>query len=245
LGYNKISMNRKIIFLTAVLAIAIFIVWFLMQNDPKNSNTTLKSSTAEISYVAIGDSYTTGLGVLEKDRWQNVLTENLKKEDIDIELTVNPSVSGYTVRDAINYELPVVKQINPDFVTVFIGTNDNFARRDVALFEKDLKELLDELQVELPNPQNIVLITIPDYSKSPAVAGYNSENISKSIENYNEVIKEEAEIRGLKIADIFPVSQTMTDMNDYTADGLHPSAQGYLRWEKVIFPVVLDLLKKN
>jgi lysophospholipase L1-like esterase len=27
-------------------------------------------------------------------------------------------------------------------------------------------------------------------------------------------------------------------------DGLHPSAKAYVEWEKIIFPVVLELLKK-
>jgi hypothetical protein len=28
-------------------------------------------------------------------------------------------------------------------------------------------------------------------------------------------------------------------------DGLHPSAKEYTEWEKIIFPIALDLLKKS
>jgi len=59
----------------------------------------------------------------------------------------------------------------------------------------------------------------------------------------NEIIKEEGEKRDLAIIDIFPISQTMTSDADYISDGLHPSACGYAKWKKIIFPVIFNLLK--
>ncbi|MEK7522295.1 MAG: hypothetical protein AAB569_01855, partial [Patescibacteria group bacterium] len=63
------------------------------------------------------------------------------------------------------------------------------------------------------------------------------------IEEYNKIIKNEGEKRGLTIIDIFPVSQNMTSDADYVLDGLHPSTISYSKWEKIIFPVVFSLLK--
>lgn len=238
------NMNSKNIFI--ILALFVFttlsVFWYFNQNQTIMKN---KTSISGISYVPIGDSYTIGYGVSEEDRWPNVLTNHLKKEGIDITLVSNPASSGYTVRDAIDFELPQVKRIKPDFVTVLIGANDNFGSRDVETFRKDLIEFLDKLELILKNPKNIILITIPDYSISPQAAGFDREGLSKSIEEYNMVIKGEAYKRGLKVADIFPVSQAMTRVSDYTKDGLHPSSQGYANWEKVIFPVVFDLLKSR
>jgi len=195
--------------------------------------------------MAIGDSYTIGNGVAEEDRWPNILTNHLKKEGVDVRLATNPAVSGYTVQDAIELELVEVEKIKPDFVTVLIGANDNFGQKETEAYRLELQELLDKLQLTIINPKNIVLITIPDYTKSPALRLYQKKDILKLIEQYNEIIKEEGKRRDLKVADIFPVSQTMTNDEDYVLDGLHPSAQGYLKWEKIIFPVVLDLLKNK
>ena len=203
-----------------------------------------KNSKDEISYIAIGDSYTIGLGVSADHRWPNILTGNLRQAGIKINLITNPSVSGYTVRDAIELELPVVEKLKPDFVTVLIGANDNFGQEDVGLFGKELEELLNKLQSILTNSKNIVLITIPDYSKSPSLKGYQTRDVSILIKEYNQVIKNEASKRGLTVADIFPISQTITSDEDYISDGLHPSAKGYAKWEKVIFPVVFKLLKR-
>lgn len=210
---------------------------------PQQNQALLQNEEAAVTYLPIGDSYTIGNGVVEKDRWPNVLVKHLNEAGVKVQLVGNPAVSGYTVQDAIRRELPAVKSLKPDFVTVLIGANDNFRGTDVKIFEADLKELLDKLQGMLKNPTNIVLVTIPDYSKSPAGQGYDAAAISLSLEKYNEVIKSEASSRGLQVADIFPVSQDMTGDADYIPDGLHPSAQGYAKWEKVIYPVVYEFLK--
>jgi len=102
--------NIVIILLLSIFAL-VFSFWYLNQRNQK-SNMQI-TSTGEIRYVAIGDSYTIGYGVLEVDRWPNVLVNNLKKEGIDINLVANPSVSGFMVRDTIDFELPEVEKISP------------------------------------------------------------------------------------------------------------------------------------
>lgn len=236
---------KFLVIIIVLLLVSGILAFYLSSNNQTlmNAGQTPKTE-GEITYISIGDSYTIGNGNLEADRWPNVLTQHLNEERISIRLIANPAVSGYTVRDALSVELPVIERLKPDFVTVLIGANDNFSQTDPDIFERDLKELLDKLQPMLKNPKNIVLITLPDYSKSPAASGNNTGGISESIEEYNKIIKSEAEKRNLKVADIFPVSQTMTGTDDYISDGLHPSAKGYAKWEKVIYPVVFELLKQ-
>ena len=48
---------------------------------------------------------------------------------------------------------------------------------------------------------------------------------------------------GLPVVDIFELSKKMgTDGSLVAADGLHPSAKEYAEWEKIIFPIALELL---
>lgn len=238
-------MKLKVLVIVIILGLGLSILWYLNMDEQSSRSTNQVSKIdSEITYIAIGDSYTIGNGVLEKDRWPNVLVSNLKNQGINIELVANPAVSGYTVEDAAKAELPLVEKLKPDFVTVLIGANDNFRQTEVEIFQREFTDFIDQLQAILPNPKNIVLITIPNYGVSPAASGEDTEFISKSIEEYNEIIKSEAEKRGFKVADIFPISQTMTGSDDYIPDGLHPSAQGYAKWEKIIYPVVFELLKK-
>lgn len=208
-----------------------------MYSIPKNSNT--------ITYIPIGDSYTIGLGVAEQERWPNMLVENLNNQNIPLRLISNPAVSGFTVDDAITYQLPEVEKHKPDIVSVLIGANDNFRQMPVEQFVQSYRLLLDRLQKIVLNPRHIVLITLPDHTRSPAGQSIGDTAGSKLIEEYNDIIKSEGQARGMSIADIFPVSQTMTSPSDFIADGLHPSRDGYAKWEQVFYQTVFTLLSSK
>jgi len=233
-------------YIAVLIVIFVFIIFFRYMNPfiPKSSRESSMNQKTEIRYIPIGDSYTIGFGVSEEERWPNILINNLRKKGVDIALIENPAVTGYTVRDAIEFELPVIERLKPNFVTVLIGANDSFGFQDIEIFRKDLNELLNRLQSVISNPKRIVLITLPDYSKSPAVINYDTVALLNNIEKYNLVIKEEGGRRGFPVTDIFPVSQTMTHKSDYILDGLHPSGNGYVKWEKTILPVVFGVLKR-
>lgn len=214
------------------------LVYFVSRRD------TFTDTEIGIRYVAVGDSYTIGVGVEEDERWPNIITNHLKETGIDVQLVANLAVSGYTVKDVIELELEQIKWIRPDFVTILIGANDSFSQKDAKTYREELRELIDKLQPMMTNHNNIILITIPDYSKSPAARMYQKEDMLNLIKQYNEVIKEEGTKRNLGVADIFPISQEMLSDKDYVSDGLHPSAISYSKWESIIFPVVFNLLKK-
>jgi len=133
----------KNIFVIIVVFIVVlaFVVLYLNQTSTKFHKDTITDPEIGIRYVAIGDSYTIGLGIEEKDRWPNILTNHLKEMKIDIHLVANLAVSGYTVRNVIELELKEVENIRPDFVTVLIGANDNFGQKDVENYRQELQEL--------------------------------------------------------------------------------------------------------
>jgi lysophospholipase L1-like esterase len=232
--------KRRILALTVIIIGVFCILFFLIQRN----RISPQDNEAGIVFVPVGDSFTIGLGVEEGERWPNMLVDRLRSEGIEISIADNPAVSGYTVRDAIVYELPSVEKFKPDIVTVFIGTNDSFVRRNPADFRQDLVELLDKLQRMMGSPKNTILITVPDYSVFPGVRNYPDEGLSDFIDSYNVIIREEADRRGLGFVDLTPVSRTMTDGADFVKDGLHPSAVGYTKWEKEIYPAVKKLLGK-
>lgn len=235
--------TQKFIYLITIISIIICILLFWIKNPPfKLKESDNQGPEREIRYVAIGDSYTIGLGIDEKNNWPNLLVKHLKKEGINVRLVANPAVSGFTVRDAIEHELPIVEKLRPDFITVLIGANDNFMETNREDYRRELGELLDKLQSSLKESKNIILVTIPDYSKSPTIQGSERIDMIDFIASYNSIIMEEGKRRGLEVADIFPVSQTMTESVDYISDGLHPSPGGYSKWEKIIFPVVYNFL---
>ena len=209
------------------------------------SNSFAKKSET-VRYVALGDSYTIGTGGTPQDSWPAVLTRHLHSRGIAIELTANLGRNGWTTRDVIAYQLPIFKSLNSTFATLLIGVNDWVQGADCATFQKNFKFLLDEILRKLPDKHRLLLVTLPDFSMMPVGNQFSDgRSISKGIDEFNAVIKQEARARGLAVVDINPFSKTMgTNLKLIASDGLHPSAQGYAQWEKLIFPEAEKILRK-
>ncbi len=198
-----------------------------------------------IRYVALGDSYTIGTGTTLDKSWPSVLTDHLREQGVNIELVANPARNGWTSQNLIDSELPVFEKSATTCATLLIGVNDWVQGVDKKMFQKNLVYILDKVQSKLPDKSKLVLITIPDFGVTPEGVRYSGgRDISKGITEFNKIILEEAKKRNLKTVDIFEQSKKMgTDRSLVAEDGLHPSAKGYAEWEKLIFPVVYDLLK--
>ena len=199
-----------------------------------------------IRYVAIGDSYTIGEGAKPDEAWPNVLTKHLREQGINIELIANPSVTGWTTQMAIDRELPVFVKAKPNFATLLIGVNDWVHSVDANTFRQRFVTLVDRMLELLPNKQRLLVVTIPDFGVTPTGQNYSrGRNISEGIASFNRIITDEAKKRDLRLVDIFDLSKKVKDNPSLVAgDGLHPSAKEYAEWEKLIFPVALELLSK-
>jgi len=192
-----------------------------------------------IHYVALGDSYTIGTGAGPGESWPSVATARLQKKGIPVELTANLGHNGWTAQNVIDGELPYLKQLNPDFVTLLIGTNDWVQGVDAQTFQKNVEYILSQLLQTLP-ANHILLITVPDFSVTPSGAEYsNGRNISEGLKEFNQILFQEAQTHNLKIVDIFPLSQSLgKDLSNISPDGLHPSAKGYASWADLITPAL-------
>ncbi|HWY11552.1 MAG TPA: SGNH/GDSL hydrolase family protein [Bacteroidia bacterium] len=199
-----------------------------------------------VKYIALGDSYTIGTGANPSEAWPNILTKHLNDEGIKTELVANPSKNGFSTQNLIDAELPVFDKSSATFVTLLIGVNDWVRDVNASTYTKNLIYILDHIQKKLPNKKNILLVTIPDFGVTPQGAYYsNDRNVSNGITEFNNIIKTEAQKRGLPVADVFEISKNMKDNTELTApDGLHPSAKEYAIWETIIFPQAKTLLSK-
>ena len=200
----------------------------------------------KIRYAVIGDSYSCGEGAKPSESWPAVMTQHLKGQGLNIELVSNPSVTGWTAKDAIDKELPKFVNSNPNFATLLIGVNDWVQNVDELSFRNRLSYLLDSMLAVLPNKKRLLVVTIPDFGVTPTGHKYaRGRNIHEGIAAFNKIVTEEARKRGLQVVDIFPISKKMGEDKSLLAkDGLHPSAKAYAEWEKLIFPSALELLKE-
>ncbi len=202
--------------------------------------------TEKIRYAVIGDSYSCGEGAKPSESWPSLLTQHLKAQGLDIDLVSNPSVTGWTTKDAIDKELPKFVSSNPNFATLLIGVNDWVQGVDDLGFHNRFSYLVDSMLAVLPNKKRLLVVTIPDFGVTPTGPKYShGRNIHEGIMQFNKIVTEEAHKRGLEVVDIFPLSKRMGEDKSLIAkDGLHPTAKAYAEWEKLIFPAALALLKQ-
>ena len=81
-------------------------------------------NTEKIRYAVVGDSYSCGEGAKPSESWPAIMTQHLKAQGVDVDLVSNPSVTGWTTKDAIDKELPKFIRSNPTFASLLIGVND-------------------------------------------------------------------------------------------------------------------------
>lgn len=201
-----------------------------------------QQSDGAIRYLPLGDSYTIGQSVAAADRWPNQLVQRLDGKGFKLDIIANPSVTGYTTQDLIDRELPLMPRLRPDFVTVLIGVNDYVQGYPASVFERNLSLILDTLQKPPTKPPRILLVTIPDFGKTPTGAQFGPPASSAAgIKAFNAIITQQAAARQLAVADIFPVSQKVVgDSSLVAADGLHPSGKQYAGWTDVILATLLS-----
>jgi lysophospholipase L1-like esterase len=198
-----------------------------------------------VRYVALGDSYTIGTSVGERDRFPNQLVAALGGDPGPLELVANLGVNGYTAADLIREELPALDRLRPGFVTLLIGVNDVVRGVAPATHEGHAVMILEALLARLP-VERVVTVAIPDYTVTPAGAEYGDPRRQHdAIVAANATMARLAGDRGLAFVDIFDLSRRAADDRSLVAaDGLHPSGAQYALWVERIAPVVREMLER-
>jgi acyl-CoA thioesterase-1 len=188
-----------------------------------------------LRYVALGDSYTIGTSVAERERWPNQLAERLPA----LELVANLGVNGFTSRDVIEVELPPLAALTPDVLTILIGVNDVVQGVPADTYRANVRRILDEA-VDQVGADRVIVVTTPDYTVTPAGADYGDPaRQSAGIRENNAIITEAAAARGVPVVDIHDISlRAATDRSLVASDGLHPSGAQYALWvERLMSPL--------
>ncbi|MGV7222458.1 MAG: SGNH/GDSL hydrolase family protein [Nitrospinales bacterium] len=232
----------------------LFVLCVLISNDSiagevwvANMKSISSVQADPIRYVAIGDSYTVGARVSPEDSWPFQLTQRLKNANIPINLIANLGRTGWTAKQAVYGQLPLLEKFKPDFITVLIGVNDWIRGVNNIDFSNRIKILLDGIQKILSNATNILIISIPDFSCTPGGKkwGYGKSAVN-GIARLNKILKSEAELRGLPIIDITPLSRELCpEPKAFANDGVHPSRMQYTKWVDLIYDPVYRILKSK
>jgi len=213
--------------------------------DTITTDDKLIENNRKMTYLALGDSYTIGESVDPSLRWPVQLVERLKKDSVNIADADIIAQTGWTTDELMSSIESTEPGNDYDLVSLLIGVNNQYRGRDIYNFREELVELIDIAVRSADSvPENIIVLSIPDWGVMPFAAGRDKEEIASEIDAFNNVVREECSYAGIKFFDITDISRRVSsDASLVAGDGLHPSGKMYGLWVDRIYSHVYDFLK--
>jgi lysophospholipase L1-like esterase len=193
-------------------------------------NLFLPMQKKEVKYLALGDSYTIGESVAEKDRWPNQLADQLKIAHPKIIAT-----TGWRTDDLAGAIKSADLKDDYDLVSLLIGVNNQFQGKSAAQYEIEFEELLKtSIKLGKGKTKNVFVVSIPDYGFTP-YGKPKQETITKQIDEFNAINKRITEKYKIAYFNITEISRKGLENPTLVAeDGLHPSGKMYAAWVDLI-----------
>jgi len=172
------------------------------------------------TYVAMGDSFTSGLEP-GQTRWADELARELDAR------YVNLASVGATSEKVELEQLERALELEPDVVTLVCGANDVLfdTRPDPEAYAARLSRMFTRLRRELPNAQ-IVTATYPDISRFLKLRPRTRTRVVDGMERFNSAIRRVARRHDVMLMESFD-HPAATARETYAADGFHPSPEGH------------------
>jgi len=210
------------------------VYWFekLTNAIPVNSDwwKEQRAKEGELLYVAIGDSAAQGIGASRPGRsYVGFVAAHIRKRTGRTVRVVNLGISGATLAVAIKKELPALKKLAPDILTVSIGAND-MTSFEPTRFAAELSELYDAL------PSHAIVADLPTFYVLPA---------EKKVRVANVLLRTAAASRGLRVVDLHAAMRRQGAWGvttQFAGDLFHPNDRGYRVWASAFLPAVDERL---
>lgn len=219
---------------TILSSLSVLIFFMSISKESLAQNKTL-------TYLALGDSYTIGEGVAEKDRYPVQLVEDLNKSGkYEFSTPQIIAKTGWTVDELdAGINSSQTDEQGYDLVTLLIGVNNQYRGRPVTDYEKDFEAMLNRaIGFAKDQKDHVVVISIPDWGVTPFAANRNADQakVASEIDAYNAAKKTICDRYGVAFVEITKDYRKIGAQPDMVVeDQLHPSGLVYARWtEKVL-----------
>lgn len=195
----------------------------------------IQAQNPSFKYIALGDSYTIGESVLEKDRWPNQLASLLSKSYNKEFKTSIIATTGWRTDNLMNAISIAKLKDEYDLVSLLIGVNNQYQGKPIEQYATEFEELLKtSIRLAKGNKENVFVVSIPDYGFTP-YGQKNQLKISKEIDQFNDVNKKITDQYSIKYINITDISrQGLSEPSLVASDGLHPSEKMYALWVQEI-----------
>lgn len=195
-----------------------------------------------ITYLALGDSYTIGQSVVPEEKFPNQLAARLTENGDTVKSVKFVAKTGWTTTNLLS---AIAQTTDFDstysFVTLLIGVNNEFQGQTTKKFEEEFPILLDKaIELAGGKKEHVFVLSIPDYSFTPAYGG--RVETTERINAFNEIKQQITKEKDVAFFNITPISREgLNDPELICEDNLHPSGKQYKLWVSNVYPSVRQL----
>ena len=188
------------------------------------------SNSNDSTILIIGDSLSAGLGVAYNQAWPSLLQDRLNKQDFSIRV-INAGISGDTTAGGAERLPKLLRKYAPEIVVIELGGNDGLRGTSINSIESNLRSMIE---TTLGRDAKILLIGMqlpPNYGNTYTTS-------------FQNLFPELASEYGISLVErlIQRMMNETWQQNLIQADGIHPTAEGYIQIEKIIWDSLQPLL---
>jgi acyl-CoA thioesterase-1 len=201
------------------------------------------SAPTGVVYAAIGASETYGIGAGDpRQAWPQVFTDDVLPRSAVLH---NFGIPGATTAQALRSEVPAALVLHPTVVTVWLNVNDLISGVRAQDYESQLRQLLRDLHQG--GRARVLVANTPDLAQLPAYRACladpppggprclipsqfmpTPQAVATAVAAYNAAISDAAKQEGATVVDLHMNGDQISRHPEWlSADGFHPSGQGY------------------
>ncbi|MGN6313783.1 MAG: SGNH/GDSL hydrolase family protein [Rhodanobacteraceae bacterium] len=198
------------------------------------------------TFLALGDSYSIGEGVVEAECWPMQLAARLRALGIAIDDPHVIARTGWTTDELSAAMDQSVLRPPYDLVSLLIGVNNQYRGRSLEEYRVQFRMLLQRaISLADGDARHVIVVSIPDWGVTPFARGEGRDprKVATQIDAFNATAREEADAMQAHFVDVTGSSRAPDVRGLLVGDGLHPSGAQYARWAELIAAVACEVLK--
>src|SRR6266699_989682 len=201
------------------------------------------SAPTRLVYAAIGASETFGIGAGDpRQAWPQVFSDDVLPQSAVLH---NFGIPGATTAQALRDEVPAALAVHPTVVTVWLNVNDLINGVATLEYEAQLRQVLRALR--RGGQARVLVANTPDLAQLPAYRAClpnaptggprclipsqfmpTPQAVATAVADYNAAIGDAARQEGATLVDLHLNDSQIAQHPEWiSADGFHPSGQGY------------------
>jgi lysophospholipase L1-like esterase len=200
-----------------VLAEIVGLVWlYFSVGSYKHFWQEKAKQPGQLTYIALGDSAAQGIGATSSMRgYVGLIAKQLAAQTGKTVRVVNVSVTGATIEDLLKDQLPQIKGMKADVVTVEIGAND-IKSFNKTTFTREFAQMLTSL------PKGTYVSNMPLFNSRPGSSGPAKEA--------SQIIERELVGSSMHFVDLQKQTTEHQSIFGFAPDLFHPNNLSYKNW---------------